>query len=407
MFVKTSTEERGLIPWEPFSRRCFASGQVDPGLKTSEPSTRTIESVRIPGVYFGIAEPVMTRTHIQIPTLVRIKSGALGRLGIYARRHEIDRVVVAHSSGLPPELLKCLSDGLDAEDVSILRRRPVPEASFEQARELLSEIPPGTGAVVGFGGGKALDVAKYIAFLSGLPYLSVPTSLSNDGICSPQSSLTLEGRRQSLPSAMPFGIVIDTQVCLAAPEILWFSGIGDLVAKLTATFDWKLAFHESGTPVDDFAALLSDATVFQFIARPVRDLQGMQLLGTALMLNGVAMGVCGSSRPASGSEHLISHALDALAGPPRLHGLQVGIAAYLVSLLQKQSSETIASLFEKTGFWRAVEAAPFRRADWREALVRAPHIKENYYTVLSSRDCLPEAEKHLRNDPFLSKCILE
>ncbi len=349
----------------------------------------------------------MTRTQIHIPTLVRIKAGAVDRVGIYARRNGFSHVVVLHSDGLPQELLERLNEGLKAEDVAIMHSWPVKEASFEQARELFPGIPARTRAVVGFGGGKALDVAKYTAFLTGLPCISVPTSLSNDGISSPQSSLTLEGRRKSLPSAMPFGIVIDTKVCLAAPEVLWLSGIGDLVSKLTAVFDWKLAFHAADTPIDDFAALLSDATVFQFIARPNHDLQGVQVLGTALMLNGVAMGVCGSSRPASGSEHLISHALDALGGTPRLHGLQVGVATYLVSLLQKQSSETIAALFEKTGFWRAVESNPFRRADWIEALCRAPSIKEDFYTVLSSRDCLPEAEDYLRNDPFLRNCLVE
>ncbi len=349
----------------------------------------------------------MTRTQIHIPTLVRIKEGAVERVGIYARRNDFSHVVVLHSDGLPPELLERLYNGLTSESVSILHSWPVRQASFEQARDLFSRIPAKTCAIVGFGGGKALDVAKYTAFLSGIPYISVPTSLSNDGICSPHSSLTLEGRRKSLPSAMPFGIVIDTKVCLAAPELLWLSGIGDLVAKLTANFDWKLAFHALGTPIDDFAALLSDATVFQLIARPKHDLQGMRLLGTSLMLNGVAMGVCGSSRPASGSEHLISHALDSLGGRPRLHGLQVGVATYLVSLLQKQSSDTIATLFQQIGFWHAVESNPFFRADWLEALRRAPDIKEDFYTVLSSRDCLPEAEDHLRNDPFLRKSVVD
>ncbi len=354
-----------------------------------------------------IFEPEMTRTQIHIPTLVRIKEGAVDRVGVYARRNGFSHVVVLHSEGLPPNLLERLHEGLKAEDVSVMHSWPVQEACFEQARKIFPGIPARTRAIVGFGGGKALDVAKYIAFLTGVPCISVPTSLSNDGICSPQSSLTLDGRRKSLPSAMPFGIVIDTKVCLAAPEVLWLSGIGDLVAKLTAIFDWKLAFHASGTPIDDFAALLSDATVFQFIARPNHDLQGMRFLGTALMLNGIAMGVCGSSRPASGSEHLISHALDALGGTPLLHGLQVGVATYLVSLLQKQSSETIATLFQKTGFWRVVESNPFHRADWLEAIRRAPRIKEDFYTVLSSRDCLPEAEEYLRNDPFLRKCVVE
>ena len=80
-----------------------------------------------------------------------------------------------------------------------------------------------------------------------------------------------------MPSAMPFGVILDTAVCLDAPEILWHSGVGDLVSKLTAVTDWKMAFHAAGTPVDDFAALLSDASVYQFLARPTRDLEGMKI----------------------------------------------------------------------------------------------------------------------------------
>ena len=69
------------------------------------------------------------------------------------------------------------------------------------------------------------------------------------------------------------------------------------------------------------------------------------------MLNGIAMEMCGSSRPASGSEHLISHALDADSTRPRLHGLQVGVATYLVSILQGQNTERKAALFDATEFW--------------------------------------------------------
>jgi glycerol-1-phosphate dehydrogenase [NAD(P)+] len=256
--------------------------------------------------------------------------------------------------------------------------------------------------VIGLGGGKALDIAKYVGFLARLPDISVPTSLSNDGFCSPQSSLTITGKRRSLPSQMPFGVVVDTEVTGAAPIPLWWSGVGDLVSKVTAVRDWKLAFHARGTPVDDFAALLSDATVFQFVARPVRDAEGEALLANALMLNGVAMEVCGSSRPASGSEHLISHALDASSRKPRLHGLQVGVATYLISQLQGQGTELIRSLFERTRFWEAFQEQPLSRREWLEAIRVAPGIKDNFHTILSERDCLPEAERLLNEDPQLS-----
>jgi glycerol-1-phosphate dehydrogenase [NAD(P)+] len=340
-----------------------------------------------------------------IPTLVRVKPGALDRLGIYAQRHGFARVVLFSSEELPGDLLARLEVSLRSTGTEIVHREAVSDARFEKAVELFQQLPARVDAIIGLGGGKALDVSKYVGFLARLPYLALPTSLSNDGFCSPQSSLTVDGRRQSLPATVPMGVVIDTAVCLGAPVALWHSGVGDLVAKMTAVADWKLAFHAHGTVVDDFAALLSDASVYQFMARPEQDLEGMKLLGSALLLNGIAMSICGSSRPASGSEHLISHALDGLSRRPRLHGLQVGVATYLVSLLQGSHAESIAQLFTATGFWEAIAADPFDREEWLEAIRQAPSIKSNFYTVLSSRDCAPEAERLMMDDLFLRRCF--
>src|ERR1700758_1847881 len=340
-----------------------------------------------------------------IPSLVRVKPGALDRLGIYAERHKFMRIILFFSQDLDEPLMGRLTSSLHANKIEILLQTPVESIGFEKVTSLFCECPRNADAIIGFDGGKALDVGKYIAFLLRRPYFSVPTSLSNDGFCSSQSSLTIDGRRHSMPAVIPFGVILDTAVCLNAPAILWHSGVGDLVSKFTAVADWKLAFHKTGTPVDDFAALVSDASVYQFMARPNRDLEGIRLLGTALLLNGISMSICGSSRPASGSEHLISHALDSVSKRSHLHGLQVGVASYLVSLLQGQNSDRIADLFEVTGFWQAIANDPFDRAEWMEACRLAPSIKPDYYTVLSSRDCLPEIQRAIESDSYLGRCF--
>lgn len=123
------------------------------------------------------------------------------------------------------------------------------------------------------------------------------------------------------------------------------------------------------------------------------------------MLNGIAMEICGSSRPASGSEHLISHALDEISARPRLHGLQVGVATYLVSILQEMNTDRIAALFNSTGFWTEITADPFSRSEWLEAVRMAPSIKENYFTILSRPDIVPEVERILNNDVRLKVCF--
>jgi glycerol-1-phosphate dehydrogenase [NAD(P)+] len=345
------------------------------------------------------------RTTIAIPGLVRIKGGALDKLGIYCQRSGFNTVGVVSSSDIPSSILEKARKSLTTSEVQTAQWISCDEASFEQAQKIFFSLSGEISAIIGIGGGRALDVAKYIAFLARLPYISVPTSLSNDGFCSPGASLTIAGEKRSLSAAIPFGVIIDTDVCLSAPELLWLSGVGDLAAKLTAVRDWKLAFHATGKPLNDFAALLSDATVAQFISRPVRDSEGIRLLGTSLMLNGIAMEICQSSRPASGSEHLISHALDQISARPRLHGLQVGVATYIISRLQGEQAETIDKLFSACGFWAAIRKDPFSGPEWIEAAQLAPTLKKEFYTVLSSRDCINEIRSILENDVVLSGCF--
>ena len=203
----------------------------------------------------------MKNAQIGVPWLVRMKPGALQRLGLYLARPCLTPVALFHSEGLLQSILDTALQSLRDHGVASALLHEVKEASVEEAVSLLGEMPSSCRALVGVGGGKALDVAKYTASLTGLPYFAVPTSLSNDGFCSPQASLTLKGKRRSLPAGLPYAVVVDLAVCQRAPLTLWHSGVGDLSSKFTAVSDWKLAFHRRGVPVNDLAALMSDASL--------------------------------------------------------------------------------------------------------------------------------------------------
>jgi len=346
-------------------------------------------------------------TQIGVPSLVRIKPGALRKVGAYVARMQVSHAVLLVSDGLPDPIVDTFHASLTRAEIRLSQTVALAEASYEVATRLVPTLPTPCHAIVGLGGGRALDVAKYVAHLAKLSYLAVPTSLSNDGFASPNASLTVDRRRRSFGCALPRGVVVDTEVCHRAPASLWFSGIGDVAAKVTAVADWKLAFHARGEPVDDLAALLSDATVFQLAARPVRDLEGERLLATALLLDGVAMEMAGGSRPASGSEHLISHALDFISERPRLHGLQVGMAAYLVSALQHGSRTRLEQLLVHSGFFDEIRRDPFSRTEWLQAIAMAPNMKHDFHTILSERpDALEAIENAIMSDPQLAGCFV-
>src|SRR5262245_14873077 len=252
----------------------------------------------------------MSYNRVAIPTLVRIKSGALGRMGTYLSRHGHRRVAVFQSAGALNDISSRMRVGLESASIDPIVWVEVAANEFEQSLSYFTDLPPSVTAIVGVGGGKALDVAKYVAFLGKLPYFAAPTSLSNDGFASPQSSLTVRGKRTSLAAAMPVAVVVDLAVCQGAPTHLTLSGVGDLVAKFTAIEDWKLAFHHANEPIDDFAALLSDGSVYAFLARPILDEEGIRLLASSLLLNGIAVAACASSRPTRGSQHSMPQASD-------------------------------------------------------------------------------------------------
>jgi glycerol-1-phosphate dehydrogenase [NAD(P)+] len=120
-----------------------------------------------------------------------MKPGALSRMGLYLSRPNLRRIFLVQSHGLVPDFVGTLRKSAANAGVELLGQCEVTEASVETAVQLLGVLPRGTQAIVGLGGGKALDVGKYLASLSGPSYFAVPTSLSNDGFCSPQASLTL------------------------------------------------------------------------------------------------------------------------------------------------------------------------------------------------------------------------
>jgi glycerol-1-phosphate dehydrogenase [NAD(P)+] len=117
--------------------------------------------------------------------------------------------------------------------------------------------------------------------------------------------------------------------------------------------------------------------------------------------------MCGSSRPASGAEHLISHALDKIAQRPRSHGLQVGVAAYLLSRLQGDNADLIARVLDKTGFWQGIRSDPFSRHEWLQAVEAAPAMKPDRFTVLSTRQCRDEVASLIEQDDVLRGCFVD
>jgi glycerol dehydrogenase-like iron-containing ADH family enzyme len=184
--------------------------------------------------------------------------------------------------------------------------------------------------VVGFGGGRSVDIAKMTAFRLGKLFLSVPTSASHDGISSPFVSVRGTDKPHSVKTNTPIGVLADTHLMSQAPPRLLAGGCGDLVAKITAVKDWELARDENEEYFGGYAANLaymSAKIILDESEKLKRKSQfSIRTVVEALISAGVAACIAGSSRPCSGAEHLFSHAVEYVAGPNYgLHGERVGI----------------------------------------------------------------------------------
>jgi len=251
----------------------------------------------------------------------------------------------------------------------------------------IDELKP--QVVLGIGGGTKIDVAKMSSAHKELPFISVPTTAAHDGIASPLVSLKGLEKPYSLMAQSPMAIVADTSVITKSPYRFTASGCADVIAKLTAVRDWKLAHEVKGEYYGEYAAslaLMSARLVVKSagLIKPGEE-EGLRVLLEALISCGVSMSIAGSSRPCSGSEHLFSHALDQIAPKPALHGEQCGVGAIMMARLHNIDWRTIRETLRKVGAPTTAKELGVEPEHVIEALVRACAIRPDRYTILDER----------------------
>lgn len=348
----------------------------------------------------------MGGSYIAIPTVLKVGKGTLGNIGKYLKESNLTEAVIYFGNGLIELFGGKVMQSLKDAGVTVLEYRELDTVDINDIIKLAFSIDNKAKVIVGIGGGKVIDAAKYAAYLRKLPFFSVPTSSSSDGFSSASASLLVEGRRTSVPARMAYGIIADTDVIKSAPEKFIYSGIGDMVSKITSLYDWTYEEKCGYTTVNDFAVMIAKKAVNSFVRTPftsIKDDLFLRELLDSLAMSGVANEIAGSSAPTSGSEHLISHALDKTLPMPQLHGIQVGIATYIMSVVQDHRYVRVNTIFTDTGFWDYVATLGLNRDDYVQAIDIAPSIKPHRHTYLHEERYREAAKKVLFEDEVLKK----
>lgn len=284
---------------------------------------------------------------------------------------------------------KALAAELDAEAVVV----PVAGADQGWAVEVGARAQRmGADAVVAIGGGRCLDVGKLAAGRAGVGVVSVPTQLSHDGICSPVAVVPNDaGRAESIPAIVPRAVFLSLPTLAGAPVASVAAGIGDLLANPLALRDWALAV-ERGIDEADHRAWDMSAESFALIepfldddpAASMRNPSFLRTLADALVLSGMAMIQAGTSRPASGGEHEISHAIDELYGGPALHGAQVAFGCIVSVRLYEEDHVRFRDRLRRLGLPQHPGDLGLTLDDAVRVLLHAPETRPGRYTIVEA-----------------------
>lgn len=272
------------------------------------------------------------------PLIFQVNENIIDEIPLFLQRNNISfkNILIVSGSNHSFKYAERILNTLSSESYQI-------QENDEATVEALTDYCATTNVdlLIGVGGGSVLDVVKRVSLLTNINNLLAPTIISNDGMISPIAVIkSHSGQTVSLPGKMPFGIVVDTNIIQSAPMKYLQAAAGDILSNISATNDWVLSAALTKEPINDLAYMLSRSGAFGLIHHESKDIRNRNFLKQVIYCqinSGLAMALAGTSRPCSGSEHLISHAIDYhRLSEHTLHGYQVGSISIFCLYLQRK-----------------------------------------------------------------------
>ncbi len=333
----------------------------------------------------GIKNCSCGKDHICPIDVVDIAEGAIERLKEYCDKYGFSYILLVADrnthAACGDRVVKAL--GLRLQQYIIMQTPPdkvvIPDE--EQLAFIENSIVSSTDLIIGIGSGVINDLCKQVSFKNTLPYFIVATAPSMDGYASVGSALILGGMKITLNARPPKAIIAEPAVLATAPTPMLQSGYGDIIGKYSCLNDWLLAkvIKKEYLCKEVYDLTMSCVKEVEPLAEDVlaRKPSAVGALMEALVAVGIAMAYVGNSRPASGSEHHLSHFFEITGILDNkeyfLHGIDVMYSAAVTCKLREMILKSGVSSAEKD------------RGDWKE------DVKRIYST--SAEECIALQEK--------------
>lgn len=297
-----------------------------------------------------------------------IKPGAINEIGGLIKEYNKILLVADHHTYMAcGERVKgILGSRLERQCVFEPEGLLIPdETAVETASAVITDE---TDLIIGVGSGVIQDLCKYVSFQHGLPYYIVATAPSMDGYTSSGAAMIMGNMKVTYNAHVPKAIIGDVDILKDAPMEMIQSGYGDIIGKLSCLNDWRLSVVVNGEYFCEYVYDLTMGAVNSIKDEGAKllshDADSVQKLMEALIVVGIAMAYVGNSRPASGSEHHLSHFFEVVGimenTPYLMHGTDVLFSAVETCKMR----ERILQLEKPDSH------CDFRTVDWKSDIKR-------------------------------------